>query len=75
VREFSVPPVVAISDATNLTDAVWDNAERVSAHAPVRPPAGTGWKDVTCAEFRDEVTALAPAASSRPASHPASGSR
>jgi len=59
VREFSVPPVVAISDATNLTDAVWDNAEQHPNVAQFARPAGTGWKDVTCAEFRDEVAALA----------------
>ena len=26
MREFSVPPVVTVGDAANLTDPVWDNA-------------------------------------------------
>ncbi|MFC7548388.1 AMP-dependent synthetase/ligase [Plantactinospora sp. GCM10030261] len=60
MREFSVPPVVTVGDAANLTDPVWDNA----AAAPdfvqfVRPTPGGGWADVTCRQFRDEVIALA----------------
>ncbi|HEY6596143.1 MAG TPA: AMP-dependent synthetase/ligase [Asanoa sp.] len=60
MREFSVPPVATIGDATNLSDAVWENA----AVAPDavqfrRRGAGDEWVDVTCAEFRDDVTALA----------------
>ena len=27
MREFSVPPIVTVGDAANLTDPVWDNAE------------------------------------------------
>jgi long-chain acyl-CoA synthetase len=74
VREFSVPPVVTIGDAATLTDPVWDNAEeapdtvqfaRRTADDRSGPshPGGPGtvdrWQDVTCAEFRDEVLALA----------------
>ncbi|SCG47680.1 AMP-dependent synthetase/ligase [Micromonospora coxensis] len=63
MREFSVPPIVTIGDAANLTDPVWDNAEVApDAVQFVRPaPAGAGarWADVTCREFRDEVVAVA----------------
>jgi long-chain acyl-CoA synthetase len=65
VREFSVPPIVTIGDAANLTDPVWDNAE-VAPEAVqfARPTPGTGggpttWTEVTCRQFRDEVVAVA----------------
>jgi long-chain acyl-CoA synthetase len=65
VREFSVPPVVTVGDAANLTDAVWDNASTApravqfrrrerQVGGPDRP-----WQDVTCAQFKDDVVALA----------------
>ncbi|MDO3704565.1 AMP-dependent synthetase/ligase [Micromonospora sp. C28SCA-DRY-2] len=63
MREFSVPPIVTVGDAANLTDPVWDNAEVApDAVQFVRPaPAGDGsaWVDVTCRQFRDEVVAVA----------------
>jgi len=61
VREFSVPPVATLSDNATLTDPVWDNAERHPDTVQfARRSGGQGeWQDVTCAEFRDEVVALA----------------
>ncbi|MFB9236230.1 AMP-dependent synthetase/ligase [Plantactinospora siamensis] len=62
MREFSVPPVVTIGDAANLTDPVWANASAAPDHVQfVRPaPDGSGgWTDVTCRQFRDEVVAVA----------------
>ena len=59
MREFSVPPVVTIGDAANLTDPVWDNAEAAPGVAQFARRTATGWQDVTCAEFRDEVVELA----------------
>ncbi|MFG2100557.1 AMP-dependent synthetase/ligase [Micromonospora echinaurantiaca] len=61
MREFSVPPIVTVGDAANLTDPVWDNAEVApDAVQFVRPErAGDGWVDVTCRQFRDEVVAVA----------------
>src|SRR5262245_8826930 len=73
MREFSVPPVVTIPATANLTDPVWDNAQRhprtvqfqrrprsgTGDDSPRPGPAGTGWEDVTCAEFRDDVVAVA----------------
>ncbi|MGC5018173.1 AMP-dependent synthetase/ligase [Micromonospora sp. DT47] len=63
MREFSVPPIVTVGDAANLTDPVWDNAEAApDAVQFVRPaPAAEGraWTDVTCRQFRDEVVAVA----------------
>jgi long-chain acyl-CoA synthetase len=59
VREFAVPPVVTIGDAANLTDPVWDNAETAPDAVQFSRRTPDGWADVTCAEFRDEVVALA----------------
>ncbi|MFE9958823.1 AMP-dependent synthetase/ligase [Micromonospora sp. NPDC005299] len=62
MREFSVPPIVTVGDAANLTDPVWDNAEVApDAVQFVRRAEGTGgtWIDVTCRQFRDEVVAVA----------------
>ncbi|MCZ7379285.1 AMP-dependent synthetase/ligase [Micromonospora sp. WMMC250] len=65
MREFSVPPIVTVGDAANLTDPVWDNAEvapdAVQFARPVPGADGTvtSWTDVTCLQFRDEVTAVA----------------
>ena len=51
MREFSVPPVVTVGDAANLTDPVWDNAASRPGRGAVPPgaTAPTGWADVTCA--------------------------
>jgi long-chain acyl-CoA synthetase len=60
MREFSSPPRVAVADASNLTDPVWDNAERYPDVVQfARPGPRGGWQEVTCARFRDEVAALA----------------
>ncbi|MBM0275854.1 AMP-dependent synthetase/ligase [Micromonospora tarensis] len=65
MREFSVPPIVTVGDAANLTDPVWDNAEiapdTVQFARPVPGADGTvtAWTDVTCLQFRDEVAAVA----------------
>ncbi|BCB78900.1 long-chain fatty acid--CoA ligase [Phytohabitans flavus] len=60
MREFAVPPVVTIGPAANLTDPVWDNAEAAPDTVQFsRRTSGGGWTDVTCAQFRDEVVALA----------------
>ncbi|OZV84633.1 long-chain fatty acid--CoA ligase [Micromonospora echinospora] len=65
MREFSVPPIVTVGDAANLTDPVWANADAapdaVQFARPVPAADGTGrtWTDVTCRQFRDEVVAVA----------------
>ncbi|MEU8160928.1 AMP-dependent synthetase/ligase [Micromonospora parva] len=65
MREFSVPPIVTVGDAANLTDPVWDNAEvapdTVQFARPVPSAEGTvtAWTEVTCLQFRDEVAAVA----------------
>ncbi|MET8091805.1 long-chain fatty acid--CoA ligase [Micromonospora sp. NPDC005220] len=65
MREFSVPPIVTVGDAANLTDPVWDNAEvapdTVQFARPTPGADGTvkAWTEVTCLQFRDEVAAVA----------------
>ncbi|MDQ7905828.1 AMP-dependent synthetase/ligase [Phytohabitans sp. ZYX-F-186] len=59
MREFAVPPVVTIDAAANLTDPVWDNAEAAPDTVQFSRRTSGGWVDVTCAQFRDEVVALA----------------
>ncbi len=61
MQEFSVPPVAVIGAAANLTDMVWDNADAAPDTVLFgrRDTPGGQWHDVTCAQFRDEVTALA----------------
>ncbi|WJK36915.1 AMP-dependent synthetase/ligase [Solwaraspora sp. WMMA2065] len=59
MREFSVPPVVTVGDAANLTDPVWDNAESAPDAVQFTRPGPHGQQEVTCREFRDEVVAVA----------------
>jgi long-chain acyl-CoA synthetase len=71
-QEVATPQAVALPDAANLTDPVWDNADRqpdvVQFLRPIstgtRPnnsggSGSTGWAEVSCRQFRDEVLALA----------------
>jgi long-chain acyl-CoA synthetase len=59
MREVTVPPVATVGDETNLTDPVWDNAERFPDHPQFAIKTGPEWQDVTCAQFRDQVLAVA----------------
>ncbi|MET8358235.1 long-chain fatty acid--CoA ligase [Micromonospora sp. NPDC005171] len=65
MREFSVPPIVTVGDAANLTDPVWDNAEvapdavQFARPTPHADGTVTTWTEVTCLQFRDEVAAVA----------------
>ena len=59
MREFSVPAVASIDDAATLVDPVWANAERTPDAVQFHRRTGSGWEDVTCAAFRDDVEALA----------------
>ena len=59
MQEFSVPPVVTIGDAANLTDLVWDNASAEPDTVQFSRRSADGWQDVTCARFQAEVIELA----------------
>jgi long-chain acyl-CoA synthetase len=59
VREFTVPPVATVDETTNLTDPVWSNAEKYPRTPQFARKVGGRWRDVSCAQFRDEVLAVA----------------
>ncbi len=53
--EYTQPPAVTINDQAQLTDPVWDNADN---HPDVVQFSAPG-REITCAQFRDEVITLA----------------
>jgi long-chain acyl-CoA synthetase len=60
LREFTVPPLVPVATSGGLADTVFDHARDNPYHVALgrKDEAGT-WQDVTSAEFRDEVVAVA----------------
>ncbi len=60
MREFTVPPLATAPPAGGLADAVFDHAQTDPGRVALGRKDGEGeWHDVTSAEFRDEVLALA----------------
>jgi long-chain acyl-CoA synthetase len=60
VREYSIPALADIPTGANLADVVTRRAaEQPRAVALRRKAADGSWEDVSCAQFRDEVHALA----------------
>jgi long-chain acyl-CoA synthetase len=60
VREYSIPALVEVSAPARLTDVVYRRADAEPAMVVLRKRTSTGsWQDVTAAQFRAEVTALA----------------
>jgi long-chain acyl-CoA synthetase len=62
VREFSIPALAEIPATANLADAVFRRAaEQPQAAVIRRPSPGSyqSWQDVTAAQFKDEVVAVA----------------
>ncbi|HEY9368240.1 AMP-dependent synthetase/ligase [Streptomyces sp.] len=60
MREFTVPPVEAAPQVGGLADAVFDHAAATPDRVTLgRKDASGVWRDVTAAQFRDEVLGLA----------------
>ena len=60
MREYSIPALADIPAAANLADVVTRRAaEQPRAVALRRKAADGNWEDISCAQFRDEVQALA----------------
>ena len=62
MREYSSPAVAEIPAAATLADVVFERAEREPRAVAMRRKDATAsgaWRDVTTAEFRTDVTALA----------------
>ncbi|WP_432829555.1 AMP-dependent synthetase/ligase [Dactylosporangium sp. CA-092794] len=59
MREFSVPAAVTIAETATLTDPVWDNAAEAPDDVQFQRLVDGRWQDVTCAQFLEQVVALA----------------
>jgi long-chain acyl-CoA synthetase len=62
MQEYSVPAVVEIAPSASLADVVFERADREPEAVIMRRQADGGgppWPEVTAAQFRGEVTALA----------------
>ncbi|WP_073951749.1 AMP-dependent synthetase/ligase [Streptomyces kebangsaanensis] len=60
MREFTSPPVTLPPPVGGLADVVFQHAQDDPLHVALgRKDEQGNWRDVTCAEFRDEVLALA----------------
>ncbi|MEV6804954.1 AMP-dependent synthetase/ligase [Streptomyces sp. NPDC017248] len=60
MREFTNPPLASPPPVGGLADVVFEHAETDPLHIALGRKDETGqWRDVTAAEFRDEVLALA----------------
>ena len=59
MNEISVPATIKIGSTENLVDSVWANAAAHPAHVVFNRRSGDDWVDVTAAEFRDDVAAIA----------------
>jgi long-chain acyl-CoA synthetase len=59
LREFTVPPIVMVPQAGGLADVVFDYAEEDPHRTALGRKKDGRWHDVTSAEFRDQVLALA----------------
>lgn len=60
MRQFTVPPLVTTPQAGGLADAVYGNGQDHPDQVVLgRADGQGGWRDVTAAEFRDEVLAVA----------------
>jgi long-chain acyl-CoA synthetase len=60
VREYSIPALVDIPASTTLADVVFSRASAEPQAVVMRRRTGEGrWDDVTAADFKDQVAALA----------------
>ena len=59
MREYTTPAIVDPPTTGGLADAVWDNAASHPSAAIFARRTPTGWLDVTAAEFKDQISAVA----------------
>ncbi|MQA16380.1 MAG: AMP-binding protein [Pseudonocardiaceae bacterium] len=59
MREFSGPSIAVVADEENLTDVIWENAERFADSISFRRRVDGGWVDVTTKDFAGQVKAVA----------------
>jgi long-chain acyl-CoA synthetase len=59
MQQYTVEAIAKVAEDDNLTVAPWTNAEQDPRGVAYRRLTGDEWRDVTFAEFRDEVIATA----------------
>ncbi|GAA0932008.1 long-chain fatty acid--CoA ligase [Nonomuraea longicatena] len=59
MREYSVPTLVDVPASAHLADTVFRRGEQEPTAVMLRRQAGSNWPDVSAADFRDQVLALA----------------
>jgi long-chain acyl-CoA synthetase len=59
MREYTTPAIVPPPTTGSLSDPVWANASSHPSAAAFARRTDAGWIDVTAAEFRDQVAAVA----------------
>ena len=59
MREYSIPALAEIPAGATLADVVFSRASQEPHAVVIRRRVGDRWQDVTAAEFRDQVSALA----------------
>ena len=59
MREYTTPAIIDPPTTGGLADAVWDNAASHPSAAVFARRTPTGWLDVSAAEFKDQVGAVA----------------
>ncbi|MGW0735643.1 AMP-dependent synthetase/ligase [Streptomyces sp. NPDC002851] len=59
MREFTSPPLASAPPVGGLADAVFDHAQEDPLRVVLGRKVDGRWRDVTSAEFRDEILALA----------------
>jgi long-chain acyl-CoA synthetase len=59
VRELQVESTITALTQNNTADFVFDNAASRPGHVALRRRAASGWRDVTAAQFADEVVGVA----------------
>ena len=59
MREYTTPAVVEEPTSGSLSDPVWENASAHPDSAVFSRRTADGWSDVTAAEFKDQVVAVA----------------
>lgn len=57
--QFEVPAIVPADPQANITDLLVERVKKTPNRAIFSVPEGDGWRDITAAEFQDQVIALA----------------
>lgn len=59
VVQFEVPAIVPADPQANITDLLVERVKKTPNRVLFSVPEGDGWRDITAAEFQDQVIALA----------------